>query len=155
MGVWGGMLNRSTGDALSKEEITKIYYDNDSKKKPIVTVEEDEYRGYKFMICTFGDYPILDIRVKSEKISIFSGYSLVVLKCDNGKHYELDRMTLSGDETKFIYEFNKDGDYIHSSSYDRCTEEGHKYSVQEVERYAKMFIDKIIENEGELVNHLE
>ena len=151
MSVWGGMLNRSTGDALSKEEITKIYYDNDSAKKPIVTVEEDEYRGYKFMICTCGDYPILDIRVKSEKISIFSGYSLVVLKFDNGKHYELDRMTLSGDETKFMYEFNKDGDYNQSNP----VEDAHKYSVTEVERYAKMFIDKIIENEGELVNHLD
>jgi len=151
MSVWGGMLNRSTGDALSKEEIAKIYYNNDSVKKPIVTVEEDEYRGYKYMICTFGDYPILDIRVKSEKISIFSGYNLIVLKFDSGKQYELDRMTISGDETKFLYEFNKEGDYNQSDP----VEDAHKYSVAEVERYAKMFIDKIIKNEGELVNHLD
>ena len=149
MSVWGGMLNRSTGDALSKEEITKIYYGNNSAKKPIVTVEENEYHGYKYMIYTCGDYPVLDIRVKNS-ISAFSGYNLVVLKFDDGDKYELERMFLNGNETKFLYRFNKHGDFIYGGD-----ESGHKYSVQEVEKYAEMFIDKIIDCENDFINHID
>ena len=64
-------------------------------------------------------------------------------------------MMLSGDETKFLYEFNKDGDYIHNTDNQSRDGEGHKYTVQELKKYAEMFIDKIIECEEDLVNHMD
>ena len=155
MSVWGKILDRGAGESISKEEFTRVYYDNDNAKKPLVTLEENEYKGYKYMILTAGDYPILDIRVKDNGISVFSGHNLVILKFDDGQRFELDRFLLNGNETKYLYEFNKDGDYIHSSSYDRCTEEGHKYSVQEVNEYAKMFINKLIECEDDKYKHTD
>lgn len=155
MSIWGDMRRKSSGDVITKEDFSLIYYDNDSAKKPLVTLEEKEYKGYKYMVITCGDFPILDIRVSGHGISVFSGHNLVILKFDDGRQFELDRILLNGNETKYVYDFNKDGDYIHSSAYDRCTEEGHKYSVQEVEKYAEMFIDKLIESEDDKYKHTE
>lgn len=149
MTTWGDMRKKSAGETISKEDFIRIYHDNDSAKKPLETIEEKDYKGYHYMILSFGDYPILDIRVKSP-ISIFSGHNLVVLKFDDGSRYELDRIFLNVNETKFLYQFNKDGDFIYGGD-----ESGHKYSVQEVEKYAEMFIDKIIDCEKDLTNHMD
>jgi hypothetical protein len=152
MSAWDDIRERGGGDQVRKEDIAVFYYDNDSAKKPLETIEEKDYKGYHYMILTFGCYPILDIRVKSQ-ISIFSGYNLVILKFDDGSRYELDRFFLNGNETKFLYEFNKDGDYVNNNSYKRCTDEGHKYTVREIESYAEKFIDKIIECEDDKFKH--
>lgn len=149
MSTWGDLRRRSSGEQITKEDFAQIYHDNDSAKKPVETIEEKDYKGYHYMILSFGNYPILDIRVKSS-ISVFSGHNLVVLKFDDGSRYELDRMFLNGNETKFLYEFNKYGDFIYGGD-----ESGHKYSIQEVEKYAEMFIDKIIESEEEKFKHTD
>ena len=150
MSIWGDMRRKSSGDAITKEDFSLIYYDNDSAKKPLVTLEEKEYKGYKYMIITCGDFPILDIRVSGHGISVFSGHNLVILKFDDGRQFELDRILLNGNETKFLYRFNKHGDFIYGGD-----ESGHKYSVQEVEKYAEMFIDKLIESEDDKYKHTE
>ena len=54
-----------------------------------------------------------------------------------------------------LIEFNKDGDYNHSSSYKRCTDDGHKYTLSEVEGYAEKFIDEIIKCENDFHRELE
>ena len=155
MSAWGEMRHRSSGKEQRKEDIVVFYYDNDSAKKPIVIVEEKHYKDYHYMICTAGDYPILDIRVKSENTDVFGGYQVVILKLPD-KSYELDRMILPKEGmVKYLYEFNKDGDYNHNSSYKRCTEDGHKYTVSEVEDYAEKFIDEIIKCENDLHRELE
>ena len=147
MSTWGDIIRRAEGEEISKEEFSLIYYDNDSAKKPIETVKEGKYKSFTYTICTAGDYPILDIRTEGYGLSVFSGYNLVVLKFPDNGQYELERSTLSKEVTKYQYEFNKDGDYNHS----KRNEEGHKYTVQEVEKYAEMFIDKILQCEEESV----
>ena len=149
MSIWGDMRRKSSGDAITKEDFSLIYYDNDSAKKPLVTLEEKEYKGYKYMIITCGDFPILDIRVSGHGISVFSGHNLVILKFDDGRQFELDRILLNGNETKYVYDFNKDGDYIYSKDND-----GHKYTVKEVRQYAEKFIDKILQCEEESIKHI-
>ena len=147
MSVWGNILDRGAGETIRKENFTVIYYDNDTSKKPIVTVEEKEYEDFRYMVLTTGDYPILDIRTKTG-ISVFSGYNRVILKFEDGVRFELDRIVVNG-ETKFLYEFNKEGDYNHS----KPSEGGQKYSLQKLEIYAEMFIDKIIECEKKLIDY--
>lgn len=149
MSTWGDMIKRAEGENIKDEEFSLIYYDNDSAKKPIETVKEGKYKSFNYTICTAGDYPILDIRTDGYGLSVFSGYNLVVLKFPDGKWFELDRSVLNKEVTKYLYEFNKEGDYIHS----KRNEDGHKYTVQEVEKYAEMFIDKIIQCEEESVKH--
>lgn len=146
MSIWGNVLDRGAGEIIRKENFTVIYHDNDTAKKP-VTVEEKEYEGFKYVILTTGDYPILDIWTKTS-ISVFSGYNLVILKFEDGRRFELDRTLVNG-ETKFQYEFNKEGDYNHS----KPSEGGCKYSLQKLEIYAEMFIDKIIESEKKIIDY--
>ena len=145
MSIWSEIQKRSSGE-IKKEDFTVIYYDDNGKNK-LEVIEEKTYKGYKYFICTFGHYPILDIRC-NHGLSIFSGKDLVILKFDD-KSYELSRTFLSNTSVKFIYTFDKEGDYNHNNSYDRCTGEGCKYTVQDVEKFAEMFIDKIIECEDE------
>lgn len=155
MSAWGDMMKRGAGENIRGEDFSQIYYDNDSAKKPIVVVEEKEYKDYQYKILTTGDYPSLDIRVRSENTEVFGGYSLVVLKFPD-KSYELDRMiNPSPGQVRYVYTFNKDGDYIHNTENQSKDGEGHKYTVQELEEYAKKFIDKIIQCDVEFRNELK
>ena len=168
MTAWGDMRKRSSGEDVRTEEFSQIYYDNGTAKKPVVTLSEKEYKGYKYEITTDGDYPVLNIR-KNNEISIFSGYQKVVLNFPEGieqqwfdskqilfRQYELERKVVnSGKDVVFFYHFNQDGDYNHNSEYKRCTQEGHKYTIKEIEKYAEMFIDKIIECEDEKFKHTD
>lgn len=154
MSLFGDMSNKGRGESVKSEDISAIYYDDDSAKNPIEVIKEESYKEYRYMICTNGKYPVLDIRGKND-ISIFSGYDTVILQFDDGSKYELNRMFLRKEcEVKYLYEFNKDGDYI-QDDYHGCTQEGHKYSIPELEKYAEKFIDKILECEKTLVDHLE
>jgi len=151
MSAWGDMMRRGSGEEIREEEFSQIYYDNDSAKKPIVVVEEKEYKDYQYKILTTGDYPSLDIRVRSENTEVFGGYSLIVLKFPD-KSYELDRMIVpSPGQVRYTYKFNQDGDYDHSHP----DKEGHKYTVEELQKYAEMFIDKIIQCDVEFRNELK
>jgi len=159
-GIWGEMLDKGIGDNISKEEFSKIYYGSEGKKTPIVTVDEDDHRGYHYDIKTDGDFPSLVITTDST-ISAFSGHDSVILKFTDGKKYELDRI-VSGSKTRYEYSFCKEGDYTYDMNQtDMYTREnegkesGHKYSVQEIKKYAEMFIDKIIECEDEKYKHTD
>lgn len=149
MSVWGDLRRRSSGEVLSREDIGIFYYDNDSAKKSIDVIEEKEYKSFSYMICSNGDYPILDIRTEGYGLSVFSSYNLVILKFPDGEKYELNRSIIDEKITKYIYEFNKDGDYIYSEDND-----GHKYTVKEVRQYAEKFIDKILQCEEESIKHI-
>lgn len=148
MSVWGDLRKRSSGEVLSREDIGVFYYDNESTKKSIETIEENKYKSFTYSIITFGDYPILDIRTEGYGLSVFSSYNLVILKFPDGERYELDRSIIDEKITKYQYDFNKDGDYINSEHND-----GHKYTVKEVRQYAEKFIDKIIQCEEESIKH--
>jgi major membrane immunogen (membrane-anchored lipoprotein) len=101
------------------------------------------------MICSNGDYPILDIRTEGYGLSVFSSYNRVILKFTDGEKYELNRSIIDEKITQYTYEFNKDGDYIYSEDND-----GHKYTVKEVRQYAEKFIDKILQCEEESIKHI-
>lgn len=150
MSAWGDMMRRSSGDEVRKEDITLVYYDNESKKKEEVILKENDYKNYHYTIKTFGCFPILEMDVKSEDTNVFGGYELVVLKFPDGKSYELDRQRI-GDKIRFVYKFNKPEDYIHSDDpHPKSSQDGHMYTIQEVDKYAEMFIDKILDCEKEL-----
>ena len=155
MTAWGDMMKRGAGEGIRGEDFSQIYYDNDSAKKPIEVVEEKEYKSFSYFICTNGDYPILDIRTDGYGISVFSGYSMVVLEFPDIGSYELKRELLNGNETKYLYEFNKNGDYIHNTENQTKDGDGHKYTVKELEEYAEKFIDRIIECEDEKFKHTD
>ena len=83
----------------------------------------------------------------------------LILKFTDDKKYELDRIATGG-KTRYEYSFCKKGDYTYDMNQtDMYTREnegkesGHKYSVQEIKKYAEMFIDKIIECEDDHLNH--
>ena len=149
MSIWSDIEDRSVGGQIREEEFHKIYYDNGSTKKPIETLDEDTYKDYTYMILTAGDYPILDIRVKSEDTSVFGGYTLVILKFPDGSKYEIERSMLPTMGTiKYLYSFDKEGDYVHNR--DDNAEDAHIYTLEELQKYARMFIDKIIQCEDDL-----
>lgn len=150
MSAWGDMMRRSSGDEVRKEDIALVYYDNESKKKENVILKEKDYKNYHYRIKTFGCFPILEMDVKSEDTNVFGGYELVILKCPDNKSYELDRQRVEN-IVRFVYKFNKPEDYIHSDNpHPKSSQDGHMYTVQEVEKYAEMFIDKILDCEKEL-----
>lgn len=146
MGIWGDILDKSNGDKISKEEFSKIYYDNDSATEETETLENGYYRGYNYTINTNGAYPFIEI-INVNEISIFSGSDIVVLKFTDDKTYELDRQRFEN-KVKFVYKFDKPEDYIHSNTHhNESGQDGHIYTIQELKKYTEMYIDKIIECE--------
>lgn len=151
MSIWGEILDRGSGDQISKEEFSKVYYDDGFAKKEIENLENGDYKGYHYIIKTNGEYPFIEITNDNE-ISIFSGSDIAVLKFTDGKTYELDRQRFEN-KVRFVYKFNKDEDYIHSNDpHPKASQDGHMYTIQELKKYTEMFIDKIIECEKDKYN---
>lgn len=143
MSIWGDLASRAMGKKLRSEDFAVIYGDGTA----VHVVKEGDYEGYHYYICTNGNYPILDIRTKS-RISAFSGSDTVTLKLDD-VDCTLDRM-MADNYIKFVYEFNKEGDYDNSNP----KAGGHQYSLAALEIIAKKFIDEIIKADHDLDSYL-
>lgn len=145
MSVWADLHSRGIGETSSEEEWSQIYHKRDTERTILV---EKEYKDFKYKIVSDGKYPVLSIQAPNN-ISCFSGYGEIYLKIEKDKEdYCIERYVNFG-VTKFIYSFNKEGDYVYGK------QDGHMYSVQEMETYAEKIIDKIIQCESEFVNDMD
>ena len=135
MSIWGKVLDRGAGEALSKEDYNLLYGGGDSRQ-----LHKDEYKNMTYEIAA-KDFPYIDIMSKLG-ISIFSGSSRVILT-DDGKAYELQREVMSS-SVHFYYNCNKKGDHIPG------VQDGHLYSLDELKSLAEKLIDLLLKAEDNL-----
>ena len=135
MSIWGKVLDRGAGEALSKEDYNLLYGGGDSRQ-----LHKDEYKNMTYEIAA-KDFPYIDIMSKLG-ISIFSGSSRVILT-DDGKAYELQREVMSS-SVHFYYNCNKKGDYIPN------VQDGHLYNLDELKSLAEKLIDLLLKAEDNL-----
>ena len=135
MSIWGKVLDRGAGEALSKEDYNLLYGGGDSRQ-----LHKDEYKNMTYEIAA-KDFPYIDIMSKLG-ISIFSGSSRVLLT-DDGKAYELQREVMSS-SVHFYYNCNKKGDHIPG------VQDGHLYSLDELKSLAEKLIDLLLKAEDNL-----
>ena len=135
MSIWGKVLDRGAGEALSKEDYNLLYGGGDSRQ-----LHKDEYKNMTYEIAA-KDFPYIDIMSKLG-ISIFSGSSRVILT-DDGKAYELQREVMSS-SVHFYYNCNKKGDYIPG------VQDGHLYNLDELKSLAEKLIDLLLKAEDNL-----
>ena len=135
MSIWGKVLDRGAGEALSKEDYNLLYGGGDSRQ-----LHKDEYKNMTYVIAA-KDFPYIDIMSKLG-ISIFSGSSRVILT-DDGKAYELQREVMSS-SVHFYYNCNKKGDHIPG------VQDGHLYNLDELKSLAEKLIDLLLKAEDNL-----
>ena len=135
MSIWGKVLDRGAGEALSKEDYNLLYGGGDSRQ-----LHKDEYKNMTYEIAA-KDFPYIDIMSKLG-ISIFSGSSRVILT-DDGKTYELQREVMSS-SVHFYYNCNKKGDHIPG------VQDGHLYNLDELKSLAEKLIDLLLKAEDNL-----
>ena len=135
MSIWGKVLDRGAGEALSKEDYNLLYGGGDSRQ-----LHKDEYKNMTYVIAA-KDFPYIDIMSKLG-ISIFSGSSRVILT-DDGKAYELQREVMNS-SVHFYYNCNKKGDHIPG------VQDGHLYSLDELKSLAEKLIDLLLKAEDNL-----
>ena len=135
MSIWGKVLDRGAGEALSKEDYNLLYGGGDSRQ-----LHKDEYKNMTYEIAA-KDFPYIDIMSKLG-ISIFSGSSRVILT-DDGKAYELQREVMSS-SVHFYYNCNKKGDHIPG------VQDGHLYNLNELKSLAEKLIDLLLKAEDNL-----
>ena len=135
MSIWGKVLDRGAGEALSKEDYNLLYGGGDSRQ-----LHKDEYKNMTYEIAA-KDFPYIDIMSKLG-ISIFSGSSRVILT-DDGKAYELQREVMSS-SVHFYYNCNKKGDHIPG------VQDGHLYNLDELKSLAEKLIDLLLKAEDNL-----
>ena len=140
MSIWGKVLDRGAGEALSKEDYNLLYGGGDSRQ-----LHKDEYKNMTYEIAA-KDFPYIDIMSKLG-ISIFSGSSRVILT-DDGKAYELQREVMNS-SVHFYYNCNKKGDYIPD------VQDGHLYNLDELKSLAEKLIDLILKAESNLFNEAD
>ena len=135
MSIWGKVLDRGAGEALSKEDYNLLYRGGDSRQ-----LHKDEYKNMTYVIAA-KDFPYIDI-ISKLGISIFSGSSRVILT-DDGKAYELQREVMSS-SVHFYYNCNKKGDHIPG------VQDGHLYNLDELKSLAEKLIDLLLKAEDNL-----
>ena len=135
MSIWGKVLDRGAGEALSKEDYNLLYGGGDSRQ-----LHKDEYKNMTYEIAA-KDFPYIDIMSKLG-ISIFSGSSQVLLT-DDGKAYELQRKVMNS-SVHFYYNCNKKGDHIPG------VQDGHLYNLDELKSLAEKLIDLLLKAEDNL-----
>ena len=135
MSIWGKVLDRGAGEALSKEDYNLLYGGGDSRQ-----LHKDTYKNMTYVIAA-KDFPYIDIMSKLG-ISIFSGSSRVILT-DDGKAYELQREVMNS-SVHFYYNCNKKGDYIPD------VQDGHLYNLDELKSLAEKLIDLLLKAEDNL-----
>ena len=135
MSIWGKVLDRGAGEALSKEDYNLLYGGGDSRQ-----LYKDEYKNMTYVIAA-KDFPYIDI-ISKLGISIFSGSSRVLLT-DDEKAYELQREVMSS-SVHFYYNCNKKGDHIPG------VQDGHLYSLDELKSLAEKLIDLLLKAEDNL-----
>jgi hypothetical protein len=145
MSIWSDIEDRSSGEVHREEEIAQIYYIPEEENS---LLEEKKYKDFLYKISTNGYCPTLTIQTQTN-ISCFSGCGLIYLKID-GKEYPIERNVNFG-MTKFIYKFDKEGDYTYGDK----DESKQKYTLNNVEAYAEMFINEIIQTEYEFVKNMD
>ena len=137
MSIWGKVLDRGAGEALSKEDYNLLYGGGDSRQ-----LHKDEYKNMTYEIAA-KDFPYIDI-ISKLGISIFSGSSRVILT-DDGKAYELQREVMNS-SVHFYYNCNKKGDHIPG------VQDGHLYNLDELKSLAEKLIDLLLKAEDNLFN---
>ena len=135
MSIWGKILDRGAGEALSKEDYNLLYGGGELRQ-----LHKDEYKNMRYEIAA-KDFPYIDIMSKLG-ISIFSGSSQVLLT-DDGKAYELQREVMSS-SVHFYYNCNKKGDHIPG------VQDGHLYNLDELKSLAEKLIDLLLKAEDNL-----
>ena len=135
MSIWGKVLDRGAGEALSKEDYNLLYGGGDSRQ-----LHKDEYKNMTYVIAA-KDFPYIDI-ISKLGISIFSGSSRVILT-DDGKAYELQREVMNS-SVHFYYNCNKKGDHIPG------VQDGHLYNLDELKSLAEKLIDLLLKAEDNL-----
>ena len=135
MSIWGKVLDRGAGEALSKEDYNLLYGGGDSRQ-----LHKDEYKNMTYVIAA-KDFPYIDI-ISKLGISIFSGSSRVLLT-DDEKAYELQREVMSS-SVHFYYNCNKKGDHIPG------VQDGHLYNLDELKSLAEKLIDLLLKAEDNL-----
>ena len=135
MSIWGKILDRGAGEALSKEDYNLLYGGGELRQ-----LHKDEYKNMRYEIAA-KDFPYIDIMSKLG-ISIFSGSSQILLT-DDGKAYELQREVMSS-SVHFYYNCNKKGDYIPN------VQDGHLYNLDELKSLAEKLIDLLLKAEDNL-----
>ena len=135
MSIWGKVLDRGAGEALSKEDYNLLYGGGELRQ-----LHKDEYKNMTYEIAA-KDFPYIDIMSKLG-ISIFSGSSRVILT-DDGKAYELQREVMNS-SVHFYYNCNKKGDYIPN------VQDGHLYNLDELKSLAEKLIDLLLKAEDNL-----
>lgn len=140
MSVWSDIHKRSNGGTVSKENFLEIY--NKDYEEDGAVLKSGTYKDTEYSIYTTGKYPFIKVTMEM-MISVFSGYRVVKFLFDDGKYYEIDRIT-NGKETGFMYFFNKEDDYVEGEH------DGKKHTLSELESIAKEIIDKILESEEKL-----
>lgn len=135
MSIWGKVLDRGAGEALSKEDYNLLYGGGDSRQ-----LHKDEYKNMTYEIAA-KDFPYIDI-ISKLGISIFSGSSRVILT-DDGKAYELQREVMNS-SVHFYYNCNKKGDHIPG------VQDGHLYTLDELKSLAEKLIDLLLKAEDNL-----
>lgn len=135
MSIWGKILDRGAGEALSKEDYNLLYGGGELRQ-----LHKDEYKNMRYEIAA-KDFPYIDIMSKLG-ISIFSGSSHILLT-DDGKAYELQREVMSN-SVHFYYNCNKKGDHIPG------VQDGHLYNLDELKSLAEKLIDLLLKAEDNL-----
>ena len=135
MSIWGKVLDRGAGEALSKEDYNLLYGGGELRQ-----LHKDEYKNMTYEIAA-KDFPYIDIMSKLG-ISIFSGSSRVILT-DDGKVYELQREVMNS-SVHFYYNCNKKGDHIPG------VQDGHLYNLDELKSLAEKLIDLLLKAEDNL-----
>jgi len=135
MSIWADLQDRCSGEVTRKEDDILIYHKPDKESQ---TLTEDTYNDFKFKIESNGAYPVVTI-FPPNVVSCFAGASVAVLKID-GHFYELSRKVNFG-QTKFIYEFNKEKDYVYGEA------EKRHWTLPDLIDISKKFIDEIIDSE--------
>ena len=137
MSIWGKVLDRGAGEALSKEDYNLLYGGGELRQ-----LHKDEYKNMTYEIAA-KDFPYIDI-ISKLGISIFSGSSRVILT-DDGKAYELQREVMNS-SVHFYYNCNKKGDHIPG------VQDGHLYNLDELKSLAEKLIDLLLKAEDNLFN---
>ena len=140
MSIWSDMEDRSAGISLSKEDYNLLYGGGVLKQ-----IHKDTYRNMNYEIIA-RKFPCIEIISKLD-ISIFSGSKHIIL-CDEKKTYELERDYMFN-SVHFLYECNKEGDYIPD------VQDGHLYSLDELKSLAEKLIDLILKAESNLFNEAD
>lgn len=135
MSIWGKVLDRGAGEALSKEDYNLLYGGVELRQ-----LHKDTYKNMTYEINA-RKFPYIDIMSKLG-ISIFSGSSRVILT-DDGKAYELQREVMSS-SVHFYYNCNKKGDHIPG------VQDGHLYNLDELKSLAEKLIDLLLKAEDNL-----